>query len=306
MTNRFIFTLIYTFIFGVIAVNAQTYRDSLAYEIIHNYSKNPESYSKLKTDLKKLEEIEGKPNPEILYSKLESVYSNKDTEYFKEILLTLTKDYGFNISYTSGYENYYNSIIKGELSVWFKEMYIKNHSVWLAENLDKQVDIFKLNSFHKLDQEGRRFFGLIRNLKSLSQEQLVQIRKLEGEVFKTNFDELIEISNEIGFYPSGNSFALIQKNFGIVNTHILQHEDTFEEAWPTLYPLYKKAYLNNDISSVFFRNIDSYIYLQNGYQVFDLLKKETIPEQFIKDSNQKEIPLLNTEQTKKFRQELNW
>lgn len=210
------------------------------------------------------------------------------------------------MSYASGYENYYNSIIKGELSVWFKEMYIKNHSAWLAENLDKQIDIFKLNSLQSIDQEGRKLFGDIKMLKKLTDNQRTEIRVLEGYIFKKNFEELIDIFDRIDCFPTGNSFALIQKNFGIVNMHILQHENTFEEALAILYPIYKRAYLNNDISSIYFRNIDSYIYLLNGHQVFDLLKKETIPKQFINDSNQKEIPLLNTEQAKKFHQELGW
>lgn len=81
------------FFLGTLAVNAQTYRDSLLSEIIYNYSKDSNSYSKLKSDIKKLERIEGKANPEILLDKLEIVYFNYDEEYFKEILVLLTRVY---------------------------------------------------------------------------------------------------------------------------------------------------------------------------------------------------------------------
>ncbi len=114
------------FIFST--TNAQTYRDTLTSQIIYNFPKDENAYQKLKSDIKSLEKLEEKPNPEILHSKLSSIYKFNDINYFKEVLTLLTRKYGFNLSYASGYENYYDAIIQGDLAVWFKEMYIKNHS----------------------------------------------------------------------------------------------------------------------------------------------------------------------------------
>ena len=287
-------------------IHAQTYRDSLASQIIHNFPKDETTYQKLKADIKALEKLEEKPNPEILHSKLSSIYKFNDITYFKEVLTLLTRKYGFNLSYASGSENYYNAIISGDLAVWFKEMYIKNHSEWLSENLDKQIDIYRLNSLYDKDQTQRYFFSMIRNVKDLTENQLNEIRTLEGVVFANNFETLIDISNKGGNLPKGNSFALIQNGYGIVELHIMQHEDTFDKAWQKLYPLYRKAYLNKDISSKYFRDIDSHMYRFNGKQMFNLLKIESFHESQKNNPSDKVIPLADPEQTKKLREELGW
>jgi len=287
-------------------IQAQTYRDSLTSQIIYNFPKDDVAYQKLKSDIKSLEKLEEKPNPEILHTKLSDIFKFNDTDYFKEVLTLLTRKYGYNLSYASGYENYYDAIIKGDLAVWFKEMYIKDHSEWLSENLEKQIDIYRLNSLYDKDQIQRGFFSMIRNVKDLTDNQLKEIRTLEGEVFTNNFENLIDISNKVKNLPKGNSFALIQNGYGIVELHIMQHEDTFDKAWQKMYPLYRKAYINKDISSKYFRDIDSHMYRFNGKQMFNLLKIENFHETQKNNPNDKEIPLANPEQTKKLRQELGW
>src|SRR5690554_5192043 len=242
-------TLLYLFFLTSFTTIAQTQRDTLVSQIIYNLPKEKASYEKLKTDIKKLEDLEGKPNPEILYSSLDFMYKQNDLDYFKETLTLLTRNYGFNLTYATGYEIYYDAIIKGSLADWFKEMYIKNHSEWLSENLDKQIDIYKLNSLYNRGQTQRSFFSMIRNIKDLTDIQRKEIRTLEGIVFTNNFEYLIDIYKKTVNLPTGNSFALIQKKHGIVETHAMQHEDTFENTWQVLYPFYKKAYLNKDISS---------------------------------------------------------
>lgn len=147
---------------------------------------------------------------------------------------------------------------------------------------------------------------MIRSVKDLTDNQLKEIRALEGVTFTNNFETLIDVTKEINNLPKGNSFALIQNGFGIVELHIMQHENTFEKAWQILYPWYKKAYLNKDISAKYFRDIDSLMYRFNGKQVFNLLKIENFHESQKNNPNDKEIPLVDPEQTKKLRQELGW
>jgi len=286
--------------------NAQTYRDSLITDIHRNYAKEDSAYQKLKADIKALEKLEEKPNPEILHAVLTHSYKLKDVDYFKEVLTLLTRKYGFNLSYASGYEDYYNAIIKGDLAIWFKEMYIKNHSEWLSENLDKQIDIYRLNNLREKDQLVHRTVISIQEIKGLADEQKIELNRIDDANFNRNLDTLLEISNKIDNLPTGNSFALIQKHYGIVETHAMQRPNTFEKAWQGLLPFYKKAYLNKNISSLYFKNIDAHMYEYNGKQIFNFLNIRNGSNGERNNISEKEIPLVNPEQTKKLRQELGW
>ncbi|WCM41485.1 hypothetical protein MG290_11055 [Flavobacterium sp. CBA20B-1] len=287
-------------------IHAQTYRDSLASQIIHNFPKDETTYQKLKADIKELEKLEEKPNPEILHSKLSSIYKFKDIDYFKEILTLLTRYYGYNVSYLSGKENYYESIIYGNLSNWFKEMYIKNHSEWLSENLDKQKTIFELNTLADKDQIVNGISTDIYQSLKLNEEQKQIIDNILDKHSFNNAQILLDISSKIGSLPTGNSFSLIQKDYGYVELHNLQRVNNFEKLWTSFYPLYKTSYLNKDISSIKFRTIDFTKYRHDGKQIFNLIKIEDFHESWRNNPNDKDIPLADPEQTKKLRQELGW
>lgn len=287
-------------------IHAQTYRDSLVSQIIYNFPKDDNAYQKLKIDIKALEKLEEKNNPEILHAALPDIYKFKDIDYFKEVLTLLTREYGFNLSYASGYENYYDAIIQGDLAVWFKEMYIKNHSEWLSENLDKQIDIYRLNNLKEKDQLVHKAILGIQNIKGLTNDQIQELKRIDGTYFDKNLNTLLEISNKIKNLPTGNSFALIQNYYGIVETHAMQRPETFEKAWQSLLPFYKTSYLNKNTSSINLRNIDMHMYKYNGKQLFNLIKIEDVPESWRNNPDDKEIPLADPEQIKKLRQELGW
>ena len=299
-------TLLYLFFLTSFTTIAQTQRDTLVSQIIYHFPKEKASYEKLKTDIKKLEDLEGKPNPEILYSSLDFMYKQNDLDYFKETLTLLTRNYGFNLTYATGYEIYYDAIIKGALADWFKEMYIKNHSEWLSKNLDKQIDIYKLNRLRYDDQLVHRAILNIQHIHGLTSEQKEELRKIDIQYFDRNLDVLLEISNKINHIPTGNSFALIQNHYGIVETHAMQQPEIIDKAWKGLYPFYKTSYLDKDISSIPFKNIDSHMYKYNGKQVFDLLRIESFHESWRNHPDDKEIPLFDAELTKKLRTELGW
>lgn len=288
------------------SVKAQTYRDTLTSKIIYNLSKEETDYLKLKANIKELEQLEGKPNPEILHNKLPIIYKFNDISYFKEVLTLLTRKYGYNLSYASGYENYYDAIINGDLALWFKEMYIKNHSEWLGENLDKQIDIYKLNSLKDKDQIVNSISADFRNV-VLSDKNLDYKIDIILDIYSyANAEVLLDIAFKIGSLPTGNSFSLIQKSYDYVELHNLQRINNFEKYWKSVYPFYRTSYLNNDISSIKFRTIDFTKYKHDGKQLFNLLKIEDVPESWRNNPNDKDIPLTDPEQTKKFRQELGW
>lgn len=299
-------TLLYLFFLTSFTTIAQTQRDTLVSQIIYHFPKEKASYEKLKTDIKKLEDLEGKPNPEILYSRLEFMYKQNDLDYFKETLTLLTRNYGFNLTYATGYEIYYDAIIKGALADWFKEMYIKNHSEWLSENLDKQIDIFELNTLAVKDQIVNGIStDIYRFLKLNDDQQDIMDTILDKHSFN-NAQVLLDISSNIGSLPIGNSFALIQKNYNYVELHNLQRINNFEKFWMSFYPFYKISYLSKDISVIKFRTIDFTGYKHDGKQIFNLLRIEDIPESWRNHPDDKEIPLFDAELTKKLRTELGW
>jgi len=99
---------------------------------------------------------------------------------------------------------------------------------------------------------------------------------------------------------------LIQKDYNYVELHNLQRANNFEKLWKSFYPFYKTSYLNKDISSIKFRTVDFTKYRHDGKQIFDLLKIEEIPKHWLKNPNDKEIPLKDELETKKMRKELGW
>lgn len=288
------------------SVQAQTFRDTLSSNIVYNLPKDETAYQKLKEDIKALEKLDEKPNPELLYSKLSYIYKYNDIEYLKEVLTLLTRNYGFNLSYSSGNESYYNDIINGSLASWFKEMYIKNHSEWLSENLDKQIDIYRLNTLQEKDQLVNDISAAIYKSTSFTNDQKNFIEKILDEYSFDNVRVILDLSTEIGSLPTGNSFSLIQKDFNYVELHNLQRKNNFEKYWNSIFPFYKTSYLNNDISSIKFRTVDFTKYKLDGTQIFNLIKIEEIHESWRNDPNDKEIPLFDPNQTKMVRQELGW
>ena len=299
-------TLLYLFFLTSFTTIAQTQRDTLVSQIVRAFPTDKTSYEKLKTDIKKLEDLEEKPNPEILYSSLDFMYKQNDLDYFKETLTLLTRNYGFNLTYATGKEPYYNDIIHGNLASWFKEMYIKNHSEWLSENLDKQIDIFELNTLAVKDQIVNGIStDIYRFLKLNDDQQDIMDTILDKHSFN-NAQVLLDISSNIGSLPIGNSFALIQKNYNYVELHNLQRINNFEKFWMSFYPFYKISYLSKDISVIKFRTIDFTGYKHDGKQIFNLLRIEDIPESWRNHPDDKEIPLFDAELTKKLRTELGW
>ncbi|MEG0915647.1 MAG: hypothetical protein RSF68_01390 [Myroides sp.] len=287
-------------------LNAQTDRDTLVSEIVYNIPKDLISYKELKLNIKKLEELEEKPNPEILHSKLKYIYQQDDIEYFKEVLTLLTRNYGFNLSYASGNESYYNDIISGSLAIWFKDMYIKNHSEWLSKNLDKQIDIYRLNTLQEKDQLVNGISTAFHRSTSFTNEQKKIIEKILDEYSFDNARVILDLSTEIGFLPTGNSFSLIQKDYNYVELHNLQRVNNFDKIWESFYPYYKTSYLNKDISSIKFKAVDFTKYRHDGTQIFNLIKIDDFHESWRRNPDDSEIPIDNNEQTKKLRTELGW
>ncbi|WP_395053897.1 hypothetical protein [Flavobacterium sp.] len=233
---------------------------------------------------------------------LEFSYSHGDIKNFKKDLSILVENYGFQIIYMNNKENYYETITKGSLSFWFKKMYLKNHLNWLKQNFEKQYDLKKINELFLKDQIYANLYSDLKNtliLDSLNQ------KKLDDIIINKNFENiktLFNISNSRNKIPNSKNFAVIQNSYNTLFIHNLN--DNIDKTWELFFPLFKKAYLNNEIDYTIFQNYDFYCYKKYGYQEFNSFKINQIPEQFRKNNN--EIPLKNKDDFDKIKTEFKW
>lgn len=273
-------------------------QDSLSYMVMYT------NYPLAKKRILKLEEEYGY-EPELKYRLISQSFKNNDLDFFKKELTVLVEKYGFQLIYIKETEPYYTAITTGELSLWFKEMYLEKHFVWMKNNFDKQLDLKKLNDIGNKDQLIRRYSGLLNKVLALDSIQIINTYKAVGELDFENIADLYGITHKWKAYPTGKSFALIQRSFTIAEIHNLKTKENFDRFWLLFYPFYKKAYLNDQISYIHFKNYDSYSYVHYGYQKFGLLTVNEIPDIYLKE-DLKEIPLKDFDFYFKILKEFNW
>lgn len=270
---------------------------------ISNLNLSKERYFEIKAAIEKLEKENGY-QPDFKYRLLDKSFVFNDIDFFMQELSILVENYGFNIAYTTGSESYFKAITTGELKEWFKEMYLIRHFKWLVNNFDKQFDLRKLNELRMKDQLINSFAAKITHTVKLdSVQKNLQLKHL-NDFYYSNIMDLFHIMQKWSVYPTGKSFALVQNNFGVVEFHNNQVRENFDRFWPLFYPYYKKAYLNDEITYMPFRNHDNFSFLHYGFQEFGLISIKNIPLEHRKDDN--EIPIKNLDFMLEIRKELKW
>lgn len=109
---------------------------------------------------------------------------------------------------------------------------------------------------------------------------------------------------KIGSYPSAKTFTLSQTPYFLIETHILKDPEISLTYLQQIYPLYEKAYLNNEIDYLVFRNYDIQMLLSLGKQYFGTIKNNEVPETFLDENGN--IPILDEENLIKRREKLKW
>lgn len=304
MKNLFLVHLL----FSVVFLSAQNkrdliIRDSILTTLNSNKTILKSDYIRVKRTIISLDESYGYET-ELHKRLLDFSVFFDDLEFFKSELVLLVSKHGFNAAYLNGDENYYNLIFTGDLKIWFKKMYLENHSIWLENNFEKQVDFRKLNEIRTKDQLINTFASKLYFSKVLDS---VQKNLVQSELNAFNFNiigDLYAICKKYDKYPTDKNFSIIQNNFGSALVHNFQQQQNIEKTWILLFPFIKKAYLNHEIDNVVFKNYDFYLYTIFGFQEFNSYNISQIPEQFKKNHN--EIPLRNKELYKKIKKEFNW
>ncbi len=286
---------------------SQNDRDKLILDSIEPYINHinltKEQYFQTKKAIGILETDYGY-EPDYKYRLLDKSYIFDDLEFFKQELAVLVEKYGFHVAYMSESESYFEAITKGVLKEWFKKMYLEKHFIWLQNNFEKQIDLRKLNELRAKDQLVNKYAAKLPHTLKLDSVQNALNLKYLQDFFYTNITDLYQITNKWSSYPTGKSFAIIQNNFGVVEFHNSQVIENFERYWPQFFPFYKKAYLNNQITYMPFRNHDNFSYLHYGFQKFGLISIKDIPQEYRK--NDDEIPIHDIKFMNEVKRELKW
>ena len=238
---------------------------------------------------------------DIHFKILEYSYFHNDLDNFKKDLLVLVKDYGFKIDYLTTNENYYNDLMNGKLSNWFKKMYLKNHLIWVENNFDKLNDIRALKEINIKDQTLAKLSNVMLDV-NLNQSDSIKIYTVIQRLNAENLQLIYKISEKNNCFILSKKFPVIQNNINSAIIHNFQMN--LDDSWNLLFPYIKTAYKNNEIDNVIFQNYDFYRYLNDGYQEFNSYKIEQIPPDFRK--NQDPIPLKDVDFFNEFKKEMIW
>ena len=275
-------------------------QDSIIKPINFKQVANQEIYEKTYILLKKMDAEFGYEK-DIHLKILEFSYFHNDLDNFKKDLLVLVKDYGFKIDYLTTNENYYNDLINGKLSNWFKKMYLKNHLIWVENNFNKLNDIRALNEINIKDQTLAKLSNVMLDV-NLNQSDSIKIYTVIQRLNAENLQLIYKISEKNNCFILSKKFPVIQNNLNSAIIHNFQMN--LDDSWNLLFPYIKTAYKNNGIDNVIFQNYDFYRYLKDGYQEFNSYKIEQIPPDFRK--NQDPIPLKDVDFLNVFKKEMKW
>ena len=275
-------------------------RDSIIKPINYKQVTNKKIYDKT-YDLLKKTDTEFGYEKDIHLKILEFSYFHNDLDNFKKDLLVLVKNYGFKIDYLTTNENYYNDLMNGKLSNWFKKMYLKNHLIWVENNFDKLNDIRALNEINIKDQTLAKLSNVMLDV-NLNQSDSIKIYSVIQRLNAENLQLVNKISKKSNCFVLSKKFPIIQNNLNSAIIHNFQMN--IDDSWSLLYPYIKTAYKNNEIDNVIFQNYDFYRYLKDGYQEFNSYKIEQIPPDFRK--NQDPIPLKDVDIFNEFKKEMIW
>lgn len=271
------------------------------YPILYDYDK----YDKVKEQVLSLEKKYGK-EPDLRYNLLNQSYVNNDISFFKENLTDLVKSYGVQINYFNESEQYFNAITEGELASWFKEMYLKNHFIWMKNNFNKQRDISKINQIHHIDQLVYGYLKKIRNSLTLDSLNLDRLREIKEMFFLDNLQDLQSLTKKINTYPTGKNYAVFQNTPGITEVHLLPSSTNIrEEYWEFFLKFYKKAYLNNNMDYIIFKNYDYFYFLDTGFQKYGLIKPNKGLENYLGEKIDS-IPIENKKFQLEIKKEFGW
>ncbi|HSD13729.1 MAG TPA: hypothetical protein VLB74_03700 [Flavobacterium sp.] len=269
------------FFFSYTVVFSQNYRDTVINDLFNEsfrFSRtDKEKYLETKAKVEKLEKDYGY-EVDLKLQLLEYSYLHKDFIFFKDELEILVKNHGFTVAYMTGRESYSDAILKGELSAWFKTMYLKNHFVWLENNFDKQLDQQKLHDNQIKIQTIQSVVSKVNESETLSDADTHIIDSKSNEILFSTVSLLHDLCRKYDQYPTGKNFGIVQQGapFSILYSN-LKIKENMERTWLLFEPYIKKSYLKHETDYREYALYDAFSYIHFGYQRYGLLIKANLP-----------------------------
>lgn len=282
-------------------IYSQNERDIKIHETI--YPNLYTDYDLVKSEILKLEENYGY-EAHLKYILINQSFENSDLDFFKAELSILVREYGFNLAYEPEYKAYYIAITAGELAVWFKDMYLKNHFIWLNNNFLKQADLRKLNRLKDKTVTYNSINHGIQEVLILDGDQKEAQNTYFADAAFSNLAELYELTRKLDMYPTAKNFALVQNSFDLLVYQNLSTEPNFERTWLLFEPFYRKAYQNHTIDYIIYKNYDLYSFIHYKNQRYGLISIFDIPEAY--QNNLFSIPIRDSTFANKMKTYFNW
>lgn len=289
------------FSLSAFALHSQNERDSTIHDIV--YPSLYQDYKLAKSEILKLEKTYGYET-ELKYYLINASFAEGDLDFFKAELTTLVKEYGFNFAYEPEDKSYYEAISTGSLAGWFKDMYLKNHVIWLDNNFLKQADLQQLNGLHNKTLIYNKLRYTLDQKVTLDSIQKIEQKKVFEDMAFENLSELYALTRKLDKYPTGKNFALVQNSFASLEYQNFGIERNFEKSWMLFEPFYRKAYLEHAIDYIIYRNYDNYSFIHYKNQRYGLISIFDIPEVYQEDMFS--VPIRDLEFANKTKTDFNW
>lgn len=305
------YSLLLLFQFFTVFLFSQNYRDNVIKEIrkeSFRLSKNDkQQYLNTKEQILKLESDYGY-EVDLKLRLIESSYLHNDLGFFKEQLEILVSNHGFNVAYLSGRESYFDALMNGELSSWFKAMYLKSHFVWLEKNFEKQIDQRKLHDNEVINKAIQTVVSKVYQTESISEEDKKMVNAKCNEYLFSTVSFLHDLCRKYDQYPTGKNFGIVQTSGFSSNLYLnLSIKENMERTWLLFEPYIRKSYLKHETDYGEYVVYDTFSYIHFGHQKYGLITVEDLPLQLRSTAAEiKSIPIENAFFVDKTKRELGW
>lgn len=305
------YSLLLLFQFFTVFLFSQNYRDNVIKEIrkeSFRLSKNDkQQYLNTKEQILKLESDYGY-EVDLKLRLIESSYLHNDLGFFKEQLEILVSNHGFNVAYLSGRESYFDALMNGDLSPWFKAMYLKSHFVWLEKNFEKQIDQRKLHDNEVINKAIQTVVSKVYQTESISEEDKKMVNAKCNEYLFSTVSFLHDLCRKYDQYPTGKNFGIVQTSGFSSNLYLnLSIKENMERTWLLFEPYIRKSYLKHETDYGEYVVYDTFSYIHFGHQKYGLITVEDLPSQLRSTTAEiKSIPIENAFFVDKTKRELGW
>jgi hypothetical protein len=213
--------------------------------------------------------------PQDMVFVLEDILSVGDTNFYKDRMTYLMKNYGWNYNYieTHSLSSLSSELCKNNMFKWTWKASQEYYPIWVKNNMEKLVMQEKFRAISHTDQS-------IRSLLTLA-EDTTELKIISRMINQIDFNNLTEICN-LSDENNGvliNDFDIgiaVYNNVHFILWHNLKSKENFQKSWDLILPYIEKAYFQKKIGSHPFIIYDTWSVNHFGYQYYGTFS-DTVP-----------------------------